>query len=60
MDTKKDLRVNPEVAGEQLGVLPEVEGDRWNWFYVCGECHGQINWKDKICKHCGREINWDE
>lgn len=39
--------------------IPEVEGDRWSWFYVCGECHGQINWHDQQCRHCGRWVNWN-
>lgn len=39
--------------------VPEIEGDRYGWFYVCGECHGQINWKDNICPHCGWRINWN-
>ena len=40
--------------------VPEIEGDRWNWFYVCSECHGSINWKQEICPHCKRRINWNE
>ena len=39
---------------------PEIEGDRWNWFYVCSECHGAINWKEEVCPHCKRRINWNE
>ena len=38
---------------------PEIEGDRHTWFYVCGECHAAINWKDRFCKWCGRRQRWD-
>ena len=40
---------------------PEYEGDsRTNWWWVCGECHGPICDVDKFCRHCGREIEWNE
>lgn len=38
---------------------PEIEGDRWSWFYVCGECHGQVNWHDPVCSHCGWRLDWN-
>ena len=44
---------------EQDSVTVEIEGDRWSWFYVCGDCHGQVNWHDPVCSHCGRELNWN-
>ena len=37
---------------------PEIEGDRWNWFYVCDACHGHINWHDQECPHCKRRLDW--
>ena len=41
--------------------VPMIEGDRWNgYFYVCSECHGYIKWKEGICPHCKRRINWNE
>lgn len=39
-------------------VKPEIEGDRWTWYYVCSECHGQVDWHDEKCKHCGRRLDW--
>ena len=40
-------------------VSVEIEGDRWSWFYVCGDCHGQVDWHDERCKHCGRRLDWN-
>lgn len=37
----------------------EIEGSPGSWFYVCGECHGHIDQKDKYCRHCGRPIKWE-
>ena len=38
---------------------PEIEGDgRSSWWYVCPDCHGQIDKDDGFCRHCGREIRW--
>ena len=39
--------------------VPEMEGDRWGWFYVCSECHGLIDWKDQVCPHCKARIDWN-
>jgi ribosomal protein L40E len=36
----------------------EIEGDRYIWWYVCGECHSAINWKDEECRECKRPISW--
>lgn len=56
MDSRKqDQDHRPELPE----VKPEIEGDRWNWFYTCGDCHEAINWHDPVCKHCGRRINWN-
>ena len=44
---------------DQKPVEPEIEGDRWSWFYVCGECHGYVSTEDEYCRHCGREIKWN-
>lgn len=41
-------------------VQAEVEGSAGWWWYVCGECHGQISRPDLYCRHCGRRIVWDE
>ena len=39
--------------------VPEVEGDRWNWYWVCGECHSPVNWHEESCPHCGRRLDWN-
>ena len=39
--------------------VPEVAGDRWNWYWVCGECHGPVNWHEESCPHCGRRLDWN-
>ena len=40
-------------------VCPEIEGDRHSWYYVCGECHGQVNWHDAVCRHCKARLDWN-
>lgn len=48
-----------EKRSELPPVEPEIEGDRWNYYYVCEDCHGPVNWKDEICIHCGRRLDWN-
>ena len=36
----------------------ELEGGGYNWWHVCGECHGAINDNDNYCKHCGAKVDW--
>ena len=38
----------------------EIEGGGWNWFFVCDECHGAVEYKAEKCPQCGRRLNWDE
>ena len=38
----------------------EIEGDRWSWWYVCGECHGAVDPKDKTCPGCSAELDWEK
>jgi hypothetical protein len=45
---------------EQDPVEPELEGGGYNWWHVCGECHGAIDASDNYCKHCGRRIKHEE
>lgn len=47
---------------EQEPVEPHVEHDSEDdsWYYGCGACHEAIDYKDKFCRHCGREVKWDE
>ena len=41
-------------------VEAEIEGDRYTWWYVCGECHGEIDYKEQPCRHCGTPVIWPE
>ena len=40
-------------------VEAEIEGDRWLWYYVCSECHSEINYREKTCRCCGGIIRWE-
>ena len=57
MDEKKE---QPAAPVEMKAVPPEIEGGAWDWFFVCGECHGLIDTKDDECPHCKRKIDWDK
>ena len=56
---KEKQNVSQEENNEQRTVCPEIEGDRYTWFYVCGDCHGQINWHDEVCRHCKARLDWN-
>lgn len=37
----------------------EIEGDgRSTWWYVCGECHGAVDYNAEVCPHCKAELDW--
>ena len=36
----------------------EMEGDRYNYFYVCPECHVSMKYGTRFCGSCGKEIIW--
>lgn len=48
-----------ELLKEQDPVPAELEGGGSSWWWVCGECHGQISKGDRYCRHCGHEIKWE-
>jgi hypothetical protein len=52
------MKTAAEVLGRQMPVPAELDGGGHSWWYVCGDCHGQINRKDSFCRHCGRWITW--
>lgn len=54
----EQMRTATEQLERQLPVAAEIEGGKDSWFYVCGDCHGQIDTKDKYCRHCGKWITW--
>lgn len=45
-----------ELAEGEEPVEPDMEGDRYGWFPVCGACHGVIGDQDLYCKHCGQPV----
>ena len=44
---------------EAKPIQAELEGGGGSWWYVCGECHTAINYKDNYCRECGRKQNWE-
>ena len=34
----------------------ETEGGESTWWYVCPECHGAIDHRDRFCRHCGQAV----
>lgn len=45
-----------ELLKEQKPVPPDMEGGGYNWYPVCGACHGVIGDMDSYCKHCGTPV----
>ena len=35
----------------------EIEGGGWSWFYICGDCHGAVEYKAEKCG-CGAKLDW--
>ena len=62
-----ELVYDPSIAEEYRREHPElyppvpveIEGDRWSWWYVCGECHGAVGKDDLDCPHCKRGLKWE-
>ena len=52
------------VLGEAIKQLTpeeiEIEGGGSSWWYVCPECHGQVDRQDRFCRHCGQALKNDE
>ena len=44
---------------ERIHTEAELEGGGSTWFYVCGECHGAVNYQAETCPHCGAILGWD-
>ena len=49
-----------EEKKEEKTVPAELEGGGHSWWWVCGDCHGTIRYGEKICRHCGVKVEWDE
>ena len=45
-----------ELLKDQEPVPPEMEGGGYNWYPVCGACHGVIGDMDSYCRHCGTPV----
>ena len=56
MEQTGNRKADPQTAREP--VEAEIEGGGWNWWYVCGECHGAIDPNEQYCRHCGCPIIW--
>ena len=56
---KKPEQNQDKKQDQENWTVPEIEGHGWMYFYVCGECHGQVNWHDPVCSHCGWRLNWN-
>ena len=37
----------------------ELEGGGTTGWYVCPECHGEIDSSDHYCRHCGQAVKWE-
>ena len=48
-----------EKRREEKPVPAELEGGGHSWWWVCGDCHGPIDYKEEICRHCGVRVEWD-
>ena len=57
---EKNRKQGQDQGQEQVIIsVPEIEGDRWWYYYVCSECHGMITWGQKVCKNCNARIDWN-
>ena len=45
-------------AVKKKPVPAEPEGGGPSWWYVCGECHGAIDYKIEECPHCHNQVDW--
>lgn len=50
------------VMKDALALLKEqeaVEPKKECWWYICGNCRKQIDYRDNFCRHCGRTVKWE-
>ena len=47
------------MTGQRIHAEAELEGGGSTWWYVCGECHGAINYQADTCRHCGAILSWE-
>jgi len=50
-----------ELLKEQEPIAPSVgsSDEPGSWWYQCGKCKTQIDYKDKFCRFCGRAVKWE-
>lgn len=56
--SKKKKEVKTEEQVQEFWTIPEIEGDKYGWFYICGNCHSQIIWHQEKCTVCKRRLDW--
>lgn len=49
------LRIIQALLKKTKPMEMEMEGGT-TWWYVCPECHGAIDQKDRYCRHCGQAV----
>ena len=47
---KEQEPMKPITAGDEMGCT---------WYYVCPACRIAIDYHDRFCRHCGRELAWE-
>lgn len=52
----EEYRKEQEAKDKRIPKEMELEGGGSSWWYVCPECHGPIDQKDKFCRHCGQAV----
>lgn len=52
----KTIREAAEALRRNIPQEMEMEGGGSSWWYVCPECHGAIDEKDRFCRHCGQAV----
>ena len=57
MDNWKDKAL--EQLRKTASAEPDIEGSRFHYFYVCGNCRSVINYRDSFCWNCGTPVDWD-
>ena len=45
--------------GQRIHAEAELEGGGSTWWYVCGECHGAVNYQADTCPHCKSVLSWE-
>ena len=51
------LKTAADKLERQIPQEMELEGGGTTWWYVCPECHGAIDDRDKFCRHCGQAVH---